>query len=127
MTSDCSTRTRRYVAAPLRTCLACTRSRRRPRFPTGIDIFRVFDSLNYLDNLKLGVDAALAAGAFVEGAISYTGDVANPSKTKYNLEYYVNLARELQAMGVHSLAIKDMAGLLTPRSASLLVSATECH
>jgi len=90
---------------------------------SGIDIFRVFDSLNYLDNLKLGVDAALAAGAFVEGAISYTGDVANPAKTKYNLEYYVNLARELQAMGVHSLAIKDMAGLLTPRSASLLVSA----
>jgi len=94
---------------------------------SGIDIFRVFDSLNYLDNLKLGVDAALAAGAFVEGAISYTGDVANPAKTKYNLEYYVNLARELQAMGVHSLAIKDMAGLLTPRSASLLVIATECH
>jgi pyruvate carboxylase len=92
---------------------------------SGIDIFRVFDSLNYLDNLKLGVDAALAAGAFVEGAISYTGDVANPAKTKYNLEYYVNLARELQAMGVHSLAIKDMAGLLTPRSASLLVIATE--
>jgi len=90
---------------------------------SGIDIFRVFDSLNYLDNLKLGVEAAGAAGGFVEGAISYTGDVADPSKTKYDIDYYLNLARELESMGVHSLAIKDMAGLLTPRSAKLLVSA----
>jgi len=95
---------------------------------SGVDIFRVFDSLNYLDNLKLGVDAANAAGGFVEGAISYTGDVADPSKTKYDIEYYLKLARELEAMGVHSLAIKDMAGLLTPRSAKLLVGAirNEC-
>jgi len=89
----------------------------------GVDIFRVFDSLNYLDNLKLGVDAAGSAGGFVEGTMCYTGDVANPSKTKYNIDYYLNLARELEGMGVHSIAIKDMAGLLTPRAATMLVSA----
>lgn len=90
---------------------------------SGVDIFRVFDSLNYIDNLKLGVDAAGAAGGFVEGAMSYTGDVADPTKGKYNLDYYLQLARDLVDMGVHSLAIKDMAGLLTPRSTKMLVSA----
>ena len=90
---------------------------------SGIDIFRVFDSLNYVENLKLGVDAVLAAGGFAEGTMSYTGDVSDPSKTKYNLDYYLNLARELVGMGVHSLAIKDMAGLLTPKAATMLVSA----
>jgi len=90
---------------------------------SGIDIFRVFDSLNYIDNLELGVKAALAAGAFVEGAMSYTGDISDPKKTKYNLEYYLALSDKLVDMGVHSLAIKDMAGLLTPRSASKLISA----
>jgi len=94
----------------------------------GIDVFRVFDSLNYLENLKLGVDAAGEAGGFVEGALSYTGDVADPSRGKYTLDYYLNLAAELEKMGVHSLAIKDMAGLLTPRSASMLVGALrEAH
>jgi pyruvate carboxylase len=88
---------------------------------SGIDIFRVFDALNYIDNLKLGVEAAGAAGGFVEGTMSYTGDVADPSKTKYNLDYYLDLARQLVDMGSHSLAIKDMAGLLTPRAATLLV------
>ena len=91
---------------------------------SGIDIFRVFDSLNYLDNLKLGVDAAGSAGGFVEGAMSYTGNVADPTKGKYNLEYYMNLADELvNNMGVHSLAIKDMAGLLTPAASKILVGA----
>jgi len=90
---------------------------------SGIDIFRVFDSLNYLENLKLGVDAAGAAGGFVEGAMSYTGNVADPTKGKYNLEYYMKLADELVGMGVHSLAIKDMAGLLTPAAAKMLVGA----
>jgi pyruvate carboxylase len=90
---------------------------------SGIDVFRVFDSLNYIDNLKLGVDAAGAAGAFVEGAMSYTGNVADSSKGKYTLDYYLNLAQELVDMGVHSLAIKDMAGLLTPRATTLLVGA----
>ena len=90
---------------------------------SGIDVFRVFDSLNYLENLKLGVDAAGAAGGFVEGTMSYTGDVSDPAKGKYNLDYYMHLARELVDMGSHSLAIKDMAGLLTPKASSMLVSA----
>lgn len=93
---------------------------------SGIDVFRVFDSLNYLDNLKLGVDAAGAAGGFVEGAMSYTGnvaDVARSSESKYTLDYYLELARKLVDMGVHSLAIKDMAGLLTPQASTLLVGA----
>jgi pyruvate carboxylase len=90
---------------------------------SGIDIFRVFDSLNYMENLKLGVDAVHKAGGFVEGTMSYTGDVADPSKGKYTLEYYLKLAEELVNEGVHSLAIKDMAGLLTPRAAKLLVTA----
>merc|ERR1712176_349611 len=89
----------------------------------GVDIFRVFDSLNYVENLKLGVDAAGSAGGFVEGAMSYTGDVADSSKGKYNLEYYINLAEEFVKMGVHSLAIKDMAGLLTPRASEMLIAA----
>jgi len=91
---------------------------------SGIDIFRVFDSLNYLDNLKLGVDAAGSAGGFVEGAMSYTGNVADPTKGKYDLEYYIDLADKLvNDMGVHSLAVKDMAGLLTPTASKILVSA----
>jgi len=93
----------------------------------GIDIFRVFDSLNYLDNLKLGVEAAVAAGGFVEGAMSYTGDVSDPSKEKYTLDYYLDLAKNLVDMGVHSLAIKDMAGLLTPRATTMLVSALRAN
>jgi pyruvate carboxylase len=76
---------------------------------SGVDVFRVFDALNYLENLKLGVDAAGKAGGFVEGTVSYTGDVADPSKGKYNLEYYMNLATELVEMGSHSLAIKVRA------------------
>lgn len=89
---------------------------------SGIDVFRVFDSLNYIENLKLGVDAAGAAGGFVEGAMSYTGDVSDKSKGKYNLEYYLDLAQKLVEMGVHSLAIKDMAGLLTPGASTMLIS-----
>ena len=90
---------------------------------SGIDIFRVFDSLNYVDNLKLGVDAAAAAGGFVEGAMSYTGDVVDPNRGRYTLDFYLKLAQQLVDMGVHSLAIKDMAGLLTPQAATLLVGA----
>lgn len=90
---------------------------------SGIDIFRVFDSLNYIDNMKLGIEAAGASGGFVEAAMSYTGDVADKTKGKYNLEYYLKLADELVDIGVHSLAIKDMAGLLTPSSTEMLVGA----
>ncbi|PWN37948.1 putative pyruvate carboxylase [Meira miltonrushii] len=88
----------------------------------GLDIFRVFDSLNAIDSLQLGIDAAKKAGGVVEGTICYTGDVANPKKhPKYTLEYYMNLTDELVKMGIHILGIKDMAGLLKPAAARLLV------
>uniref|UniRef100_A0A1B0CVI4 Pyruvate carboxylase n=2 Tax=Lutzomyia longipalpis TaxID=7200 RepID=A0A1B0CVI4_LUTLO len=90
---------------------------------TGMDIFRVFDSLNYLPNLILGMEAAGKAGGVVEAAISYTGDVSDPTKKEYDLKYYVNLADELVKAGTHVLAIKDMAGLLKPNAARLLICA----
>ncbi|XP_066466329.1 pyruvate carboxylase, mitochondrial isoform X2 [Tiliqua scincoides] len=89
----------------------------------GMDVFRVFDSLNYLPNMMLGMEAAGQAGGVVEAAISYTGDVADPTRTKYTLEYYLDLAEELVKAGTHILAIKDMAGVLKPRASSLLVGA----
>ena len=72
----------------------------------GMDVFRVFDSLNYLPNLLLGMEAAGSAGGVVEAAISYTGDVADPSRTKYSLQYYMGLAEELVRAGTHILCIK---------------------
>uniref|UniRef100_F7DHH5 Pyruvate carboxylase n=1 Tax=Xenopus tropicalis TaxID=8364 RepID=F7DHH5_XENTR len=89
----------------------------------GMDIFRVFDSLNYLPNMILGMEAAGRAGGVVEAAISYTGDVADPTRTKYTLDYYVNLAEELVKAGTHILCIKDMAGLLKPKSSDMLIRA----
>jgi pyruvate carboxylase len=89
----------------------------------GIDIFRVFDSLNYLENMKLGIDAVGSAGGVVEAAICYTGDVSDPSKSKYSLDYYLKLVRDLVRCGIHILGIKDMAGLLKPQAATLLISA----
>lgn len=89
----------------------------------GLDIFRVFDSLNSLESLKLGMDAAKKAGGVVEGTVCYTGDVANPQRhPKYTLDYYMHLIDELVNTGnLHVLGIKDMAGLLKPASARLLV------
>lgn len=87
----------------------------------GMDIFRVFDSLNYLPNMLLGMEAAGAAGGVVEAAISYTGDVSDPMRQKYSLDYYVNLADELVKAGTHILCIKDMAGLLKPQASKLLI------
>eukprot|EP00240_Pyramimonas_obovata_P000007 CAMPEP_0118929078 /NCGR_PEP_ID=MMETSP1169-20130426/6179_1 /TAXON_ID=36882 /ORGANISM="Pyramimonas obovata, Strain CCMP722" /LENGTH=1274 /DNA_ID=CAMNT_0006871201 /DNA_START=88 /DNA_END=3912 /DNA_ORIENTATION=- len=92
-------------------------------YKRGIDIFRVFDSLNYIENLKFGIEAVHAAGGVVEAVICYTGDVSDPSKTKYNLDYYVNLATELVECDIHVLCIKDMAGLLKPKAATMLVGA----
>ncbi|MEW5308009.1 MAG: hypothetical protein WDW36_010371, partial [Sanguina aurantia] len=89
----------------------------------GVDIFRVFDSLNYVDNLKFGMDAVRDVGGVVEATLCYTGDVTDPKRSKYNLDYYLNLADQLVAHGVHALAIKDMAGLLKPRGATMLVGA----
>ncbi|KAL2094732.1 hypothetical protein ACEWY4_009451 [Coilia grayii] len=89
----------------------------------GMDIFRVFDSLNYLPNMLLGMEAAGSAGGVVEAAISYTGDVADPMRQKYSLDYYLKLADELVKAGTHILAIKDMAGLLKPEGSRLLIGA----
>jgi pyruvate carboxylase len=87
----------------------------------GIDIFRIFDSLNWLPNMGPAVEAALKTGRVCEAAICYTGDILDPAREKYSLEYYVRLAKELKQMGTHVLAIKDMAGLLRPYAAYKLV------
>ncbi len=89
----------------------------------GMDIFRVFDSLNYLPNLQVAMDAINETGTTVcEAAICYTGDILDPARDKYPLQYYVDLAKELERMGAHFLAIKDMAGLCRPYAAHKLVS-----
>lgn len=92
-----------------------------------MDIFRVFDSLNYIPNILIGLEAAGKAGGVVEAAISYTGDVSDPNRTKYNLNYYLDIAEELVKAGTHILCIKDMAGLLKPQAARLLISALRCR
>ncbi len=89
----------------------------------GIDVFRIFDCLNYVDNLALGIDAVGRANGVIEAAICYTGDVSDPTRRKYSLQYYVDLAGKLVELGTHVLAIKDMAGLLKPRAATMLVGA----
>ncbi len=89
----------------------------------GVDVFRVFDCLNYVENLRLGIDAVGGAGGVIEAALCYTGDVSDPRRTKYSLQYYVDLAGTLVELGTHVLAIKDMAGLLKPRAAAQLVGA----
>lgn len=85
------------------------------------DVFRIFDSLNWVENMKMPIEEALKTGKIVEGTICYTGDVSNPNETKYTLDYYVKMALELEKLGCHSIAIKDMAALLKPRAAKELV------
>ena len=87
----------------------------------GIDVFRIFDALNWVPNMRVAMDAVLETGALCEAAICYTGDILNPERPKYNLAYYVELAKELEKMGAHILAIKDMAGLCKPYAAELLI------
>jgi pyruvate carboxylase len=87
----------------------------------GIDVFRIFDSLNWLPNMKVAMEAVLKTGTICEAAICYTGDILDPGRPKYDLKYYVTLAKELEKMGAHFLAIKDMAGLCKPYAAYLLV------
>ncbi len=89
----------------------------------GIDLFRIFDALNWLPNLKLAVEAVRNAGMLCEPAICYTGDILDPKRTKYSLKYYVELAKQLEKMGANLLAIKDMAGLCKPHAARQLVRA----
>lgn len=89
----------------------------------GIDVFRIFDSLNWLPGMQTAIEAVRNSGKVAEAAICYTGDILDPSKTKYTLRYYVDLAKELEKAGAHILAIKDMAGLLKPYAAYELVRA----
>lgn len=89
----------------------------------GMDVFRIFDANNWLPNIKLGIDAVLKTDAICEAAICYTGDILDPKRDKYTLTYFVNLAKELEKLGTHFLAIKDMAGLLKPYAAKKLVKA----
>ena len=89
----------------------------------GIDVFRIFDSLNSLDNMKVAIDEVRNQGKVAEVALCYTGDILDPRRDKYNLAYYVNMGKELAAAGANILAIKDMAGLLKPQAAYNLVSA----
>ena len=89
----------------------------------GMDIFRVFDSLNYLPNLTVAMDAVNETHGICEAAICYTGNILDPQRSKYSLKYYVKLAKDLEKMGAHMIAIKDMAGLCKPAAASALVKA----
>ncbi|MCD0463525.1 pyruvate carboxylase [Roseiconus lacunae] len=89
----------------------------------GMDVFRVFDALNWQQNMKVAMEAVIEEGGICEASICYTGDLQNPKRTKYDLKYYVDLAKQLEKMGAHLLAIKDMAGLLKPKAATTLVRA----
>jgi len=93
----------------------------------GIDIFRIFDSLNYLPNLKVAMEAVQETHAICEAALCYTGNILDKSRKKYSLRYYLKLARELERMGAHVLAIKDMAGVCRPAAAHQLVKALKEH
>ncbi len=89
----------------------------------GVDIFRIFDSLNSIDNMRVAIDAVLETGGVCEPAICYTGDLLDKSRPKYGLKYYVTMAKKLESMGAHFLGIKDMAGLCKPYAAYELVKA----
>jgi pyruvate carboxylase len=95
----------------------------REAYAQGIDIFRIFDSLNSIDNMRVSLDAALETGGVCEAAICYTGDILDKSRAKYSLKYYVTMAKQLEKLGAHFLAIKDMAGLCKPYAAFELVKA----
>ena len=90
---------------------------------SGIDVFRIFDSLNWIPGMEIAMDEVLKQGKICEASICYTGDILDPKRDKYTLEYYVNMAKELEKRGAHMLAIKDMSGLLKPYAAKKLVSA----
>ena len=90
---------------------------------SGIDVFRVFDSLNWVENMRVAIDAVNESGRLCEAVVCYTGDIFDPDRARYDLDYYVKMARELKAAGTHILGIKDMAGLLKPAQARVLVKA----
>ncbi|MDT2781672.1 pyruvate carboxylase [Vagococcus fluvialis] len=88
----------------------------------GIDVFRIFDSLNWLPQMEKSIQYVRDAGKIAEGTICYTGDVMDKNRAKYDIAYYVEMAKELEKMGAHIIAIKDMAGLLKPQAAYHLIS-----
>ncbi len=90
---------------------------------SGVDVFRVFDSLNWVENMRVAMDAVVANNKICEGTICYTGDIQNAERAKYDLKYYVGMGQELKAAGAHVLGLKDMAGLLKPAAARILVKA----
>ena len=89
----------------------------------GIDVFRIFDSLNWVENMRVAIDAVLESGKLCEAALCYTGNLSDPANTKYDLSYYVKLGKALQSAGAQVIGIKDMAGLCQPRAAYALVKA----
>lgn len=90
---------------------------------SGIDVFRIFDSLNWIPGMEVTLDEVLNQGKIAEATLCYTGDILDDSRTKYNLDYYVRMAKELEKRGTHILGIKDMSGLLKPGAAMKLVKA----
>ncbi|QIT54991.1 pyruvate carboxylase [Aquisalimonas sp. 2447] len=90
---------------------------------TGVDVFRVFDSLNWVENMRVSMDAVLESGKVCEGTLCYTGDILDPGRPKYDLKYYVELGKALRDAGAHILGVKDMAGLLKPAAARVLFRA----
>ena len=88
---------------------------------SGIDVFRIFDSLNWIQGMEVALDETLNQGMIAEPCLCYTGDILDPSRTKYTLDYYVRMAKELEKRGAHILGIKDMSGLLKPTAASKLI------
>lgn len=90
---------------------------------SGIDVFRIFDSLNWIEGMTVALDETLNQGKIAEACICYTGDILDESRTKYNLDYYIRMAKELEKRGSHMLGIKDMSGLLKPMAAYRLISA----
>ncbi len=89
----------------------------------GMDIFRIFDSLNWMPNMRTAIEAVRETGKVAEAAFCYTGDIMDPRRSKYSLRYYLDLAREMERAGAHIIGIKDMSGLLRPNAAALLVRA----
>ncbi|OJH45887.1 pyruvate carboxylase [Paracoccus sp. SM22M-07] len=90
---------------------------------TGVDVFRVFDSLNWVENMRVAMDAVIDSGKICEGTVCYTGNMLDPDRSKYDLQYYVRTAQDLKAAGAHVLGLKDMAGLLKPAAARVLIKA----
>jgi pyruvate carboxylase len=87
----------------------------------GVDVFRIFDCLNWVENMRVAIDSVCETGKIAEAAICYTGDILDPMRSKYDLRYYIDLAKELETAGAHVLGIKDMAGLLKPAAARKLI------